>query len=171
MVTMLGWLRDDAERASRSKRCKWSSVVAKAAVRILIATMRLSRASRARYTSPIPPAPNAPTISYDPSLVPGASIPAGEAVACKEELSHDQPLIRRYNKIEDGVTTRISANWCLFRFPPALFLVCAHFTPVQENHQCTEPCLSVHLRGSALHRRSLFVSALNVTIWQPFRLH
>ncbi len=37
----------------------------------LIATVRSSRVSRARYTSPIPPAPSAPTISYGPRRVPG----------------------------------------------------------------------------------------------------
>jgi hypothetical protein len=35
-----------------------------------MATKRFSRVSRARYTSPMPPAPRAVTISYGPSLVP-----------------------------------------------------------------------------------------------------
>ena len=39
----------------------------------LMATSRLSRGSRARYTSPMPPAPMKATISYGPSVVPGDS--------------------------------------------------------------------------------------------------
>ncbi len=36
----------------------------------LIATSRFSRSSRARYTSPMPPAPTEETISYGPSREP-----------------------------------------------------------------------------------------------------
>src|SRR5213080_3722458 len=43
---------------------------ANSAGRILIATDRSSRVSRARYTSPIPPAPSGATTSYGPSCVP-----------------------------------------------------------------------------------------------------
>ncbi len=39
----------------------------------LIATSRPSRVSRARYTSPIPPAPASDNISYGPSLAPAVS--------------------------------------------------------------------------------------------------
>src|SRR5882762_2468927 len=70
MVTMLGWLRAEAARASCSKRRKRSLSEENAVGRILIATPRSKRASRARYTSPIPPAPSSSTISYGPSLVP-----------------------------------------------------------------------------------------------------
>jgi hypothetical protein len=45
----------------------------------LIATSRESRASRARYTSPIPPAPSQPTISYGPMVVPIAIVMAAAA--------------------------------------------------------------------------------------------
>ena len=44
--------------------------------RTLIATPRSSRVSRARYTSPIPPAPSGERISYGPRRVPGASATA-----------------------------------------------------------------------------------------------
>src|SRR5438094_4453410 len=44
--------------------------LANSAGRILIATARSSRVSRARYTSPIPPAPIGATISYGPRRVP-----------------------------------------------------------------------------------------------------
>ena len=42
--------------------------------RILIATSRSSRVSRARYTSPMPPAPSADRISYGPSCAPAARV-------------------------------------------------------------------------------------------------
>src|SRR5215469_10254190 len=45
--------------------------------RIFSATSRPRRVSRARYTSPIPPAPSGPTTSYGPSLVPGTSAMIG----------------------------------------------------------------------------------------------
>src|SRR5580700_5834102 len=57
--------------ASCWKRRNRSGSRAKAAGKTLIATSRLSRASRARYTSPMPPAPTGDTISYGPSFVPG----------------------------------------------------------------------------------------------------
>jgi hypothetical protein len=41
---------------------------------ILTATSRPSRESRARYTSPIPPAPREERISYGSSFVPGVSV-------------------------------------------------------------------------------------------------
>src|ERR1700688_1861652 len=72
MVTILGWLRAEADRASCSKRSSRSLSSENIAGRILIATERSRRVSRARYTSPIPPAPRGDSISYGPSLVPGA---------------------------------------------------------------------------------------------------
>src|SRR5271167_5070072 len=57
-------------RASRSKRSRNSGRSARCPGRTLMATMRLRRVSRARYTSPIPPAPSGAMISYGPSLVP-----------------------------------------------------------------------------------------------------
>src|SRR5260370_15645336 len=57
-------------RASRSNRSRRSGSSARCAGRTLIATMRSRRVSRARYTSPIPPAPIAPVISYGPRVVP-----------------------------------------------------------------------------------------------------
>jgi hypothetical protein len=43
----------------------------------LIATSRPSRESRARYTSPMPPAPTRDFTSYSPSLVPDVSVTRG----------------------------------------------------------------------------------------------
>src|SRR5205807_6883490 len=42
--------------------------------RTLIATSRFNRASRARYTSPMPPEPMAARISYGPRRAPGARL-------------------------------------------------------------------------------------------------
>src|SRR6266481_2748932 len=70
MVTILGWLRAEAERASCSKRSSRSVFAEHVGGRILIATLRPSCISRARYTSPMPPAPSGSTISYGPSFVP-----------------------------------------------------------------------------------------------------
>jgi hypothetical protein len=49
--------------ASRSKRCRDSGEAERCTGSTLIATVRSSRVSRARYTSPIPPAPSGDTIS------------------------------------------------------------------------------------------------------------
>src|SRR5438093_10713703 len=56
--------------ASRSNRCLRAASEENCAGKILIATVRPRRVSRARYTSPIPPAPSGETISYGPSLAP-----------------------------------------------------------------------------------------------------
>src|SRR5205085_4526595 len=76
---MLGWLRDDAARASRSKRFSRSGSDASPAGSTLIATSRPSRGSRARYTSPIPPTPSGESTSYGPRRAPAESVidPAG----------------------------------------------------------------------------------------------
>src|ERR1700704_1637406 len=60
-------------RASRSKRSRASGSAEIVEERILIATERSSRVSRALYTSPIPPAPIAVRISYGPRRVPGVN--------------------------------------------------------------------------------------------------
>ena len=54
---MLGWFRTPAARASCSKRFSRSGSCENDAGSTLIATSRPSRGSFARYTSPIPPAP------------------------------------------------------------------------------------------------------------------
>jgi hypothetical protein len=51
----------------------------------LIATVRSRRVSRARYTSPMPPAPSGETISYGPSLVPEARGIGGENYNLREQ--------------------------------------------------------------------------------------
>lgn len=70
---MFGWLSAAAARASCVKRCRRSPSAEKDDGRTLIATSRPKRGSRARYTSPIPPAPSGAGISYGSSFVPEVS--------------------------------------------------------------------------------------------------
>src|SRR6476659_2246863 len=63
---MPGWFRADAALASCSKRARRSRSWAKSSGRTFTATSRPRRESRARYTSPIPPAPSGERISYGP---------------------------------------------------------------------------------------------------------
>src|SRR5271154_95568 len=67
---MLGWFRAATAFASCWKRRSRSGSRAKPAGSTLMATSRFNRVSRARYTSPMPPAPSGDWISYGPSLVP-----------------------------------------------------------------------------------------------------
>src|SRR5580765_1379811 len=60
--------------ASRSKRWRTSGDEDRWDGRTLTATVRSSRVSRARYTSPIPPAPIAERISYGPNRMPAESV-------------------------------------------------------------------------------------------------
>src|SRR5580765_2045550 len=69
---MFGWLSAAAARASSSKRCNRSVSAEKDDDSTLIATSRPRRESRARYTSPIPPAPSVERISYGPRRTPAA---------------------------------------------------------------------------------------------------
>src|SRR5208337_3063393 len=70
---MWGWLKAEIALASRSKRALRSGSEERCEGRTLMATFRPSRVSRARYTSPMPPAPNGDWISYGPSFVPEVS--------------------------------------------------------------------------------------------------
>src|SRR3954454_2583744 len=70
---MFGCDREEIARASRSNRALRSGSEERCEDRTLIATVRSSRVSRARYTSPMPPAPSGATISYGPSFVPDVS--------------------------------------------------------------------------------------------------
>src|SRR5262245_43039850 len=67
---MFGWFRLPAARASRARRSTCSGVAASERCRTLIATSRGIRGSRARYTSPMPPSPSGPRISYGPRWPP-----------------------------------------------------------------------------------------------------
>ena len=69
MERMLGWSSVAMARASVSNRRNRSGSLANASGRTLMATSRPSLVSRARYTSPMPPAPSGARISYGPSLV------------------------------------------------------------------------------------------------------
>src|SRR5271163_5082289 len=67
---MFGWFSEARTLASRSKRASRSGSRASASGKTLIATARSSFTSRARYTSPMPPAPSGAWISYGPKFVP-----------------------------------------------------------------------------------------------------
>src|SRR5262245_45077095 len=68
---MLGWFKAEAARASFSNRFRREGSEATSAGSTLMATSRESRVSRARQTSPIPPAPRGERISYGFSREPG----------------------------------------------------------------------------------------------------
>src|SRR5205807_6194661 len=70
---MLGCCSPEMDLASCSKRVCRSEFEDRGAGRTLIATVRCSLVSRARYTSPMPPAPRSDWISYGPNLVPGTN--------------------------------------------------------------------------------------------------
>jgi hypothetical protein len=57
MWQMFGWFTLAAARASRQKRLRAVSSVANDDI-VFRATVRSSRSSRARYTTPIPPSPS-----------------------------------------------------------------------------------------------------------------
>src|SRR5476649_524022 len=73
MLTILGWFRAEADFASRTKRSAELALGTQSPRKILMATTRFSRLSRALYTSPMPPAPSGARISYGPSFVPEVS--------------------------------------------------------------------------------------------------
>src|ERR1041384_7309556 len=63
---MLGWLSAAEVRASRLKRSTIPAVEKRAGDITLIATLRSSATSWARYTEAMPPCPSSPLISYSP---------------------------------------------------------------------------------------------------------
>src|SRR5258708_27465880 len=67
---MCGGVSCEIVFASRSKRSLSCALSANEGGRILMATMRSRRVSRALYTSPIPPAPMSAPISYGPRRLP-----------------------------------------------------------------------------------------------------
>src|SRR6266540_4346255 len=74
---MLGCESAATAFASRSNRASVSGSAATDSGRTLIATSRSSFLYRARYTSPIAPAPSGDTISYGPSREPADSAKVG----------------------------------------------------------------------------------------------
>src|ERR1700726_1205872 len=79
---MLGWFSAATARTSRSKRS------VNCAAETLMATSRPTRGSRARYTSPMPPAPSRPRTSYGPSFVPFARGISGQILLRKAVEKH-----------------------------------------------------------------------------------
>src|SRR5438045_4895443 len=82
-VQMFGCVRAEIVRASRSKRSRDSVSAERCAGRTLMATERSSRVSRARHTSPMPPAPTRATTSYGPSRSPAAT----DMVRCPDYMA------------------------------------------------------------------------------------
>src|SRR5712692_9438889 len=82
---MWGWDNADIVFASRSKRWRTSGEEERCSGNTLTATVRSSRVSRARYTSPIPPAPIGERTSYGPRRAPAemdiATLPDSTLVA------------------------------------------------------------------------------------------
>ena len=74
IVTMLGWFSAEAARASCSNRASRSRSCASASGRTFSATSRPRRVSRARKTSPMPPAPRGARTSYAPRRVPAERV-------------------------------------------------------------------------------------------------
>src|ERR1700693_3888692 len=114
---MLEWFSDEIARASRSKRCFASGLSDRCCGRTLIATVRSSRVSRARYTSPIPPAPIAETISYGPSREPAFRDTLAEIIgrSCPYPRSDRVPSVYlRGEGVADGKATN-----SLLAFAPA----------------------------------------------------
>src|SRR5215471_2269023 len=91
IAPMFGWLTEARTCASRLNRASRSGSAANSAGRIFRATSRFSFVSRARYTSPIPPAPIAERTSYGPSRVPEES----------GMLLHGRALSQRARPVDD----------------------------------------------------------------------
>src|SRR6185436_13993197 len=102
---MFGWLSAAAARASSSKRCNRSMSAEKDDGSTLIATSRPRRASRARYTSPIPPAPSVERISYGPRRTPAAR-GNGEKISISHPVEDDRerrcPALRQEKPLPVG---------------------------------------------------------------------
>src|SRR5580704_5147723 len=84
---MLGWFSAATAWVSCSKRRSRSLSLAKDSGRIFKATSRPKRVSRARYTSPMPPAPTSDWISYGPILVPWARGMSARSIAQRSAKS------------------------------------------------------------------------------------
>src|SRR5215510_1297724 len=91
--------------------------------RTLIATSRPSRGSRARYTSPIPPAPMGATISYGPSRVPGP-----RDMGCQEDAARIvTDLIERFCDLDAHQSAPRNTVVCAARVPPITSrMLCSH---------------------------------------------
>ena len=107
MTAMCGCSSAEAARASCTNRARRTGSATSAAGSTLMATSRSRRASRARYTSPIPPTPIVSTISYGPSLRPATDGASQPEPRCR----HEQRQTPRHG----GVRTRPRPH----RAPPA----------------------------------------------------
>src|SRR5580704_4147434 len=86
MVQILAWFRAEIVRASRSNRSRSSGRPENLSGKILTATSRPRRVSRARNTSPMPPAPSGDRISYGPSFEPAVRLMGAGIIASESTL-------------------------------------------------------------------------------------
>src|SRR6266568_1735516 len=120
MVRMLGWLRAAAAWASCLKRRRRSASSENAAGNTFTATSRPKAASRARYTSPIPPAPTGAMISKDPSFEPevkaiceghySSQEKKGEPLTCFRALGKAVGLVSRPSTLRVGSRVNITPS-------------------------------------------------------------
>src|SRR5580693_71690 len=89
MVQILAWFRAEIVRASRSKRSRSSGRPENLSGKILTATSRPRRVSRARNTSPMPPAPSGDRISYGPSFEPAVRLMGAGIIASESTLQRN----------------------------------------------------------------------------------
>src|SRR5687768_5311790 len=73
----------------------------------LTATSRPSRTSCARYTSPIPPAPRGPRITYGPSVVPSSSAMDQVYVTADAIAGGDLPSLPPIGRIASRLSRRL----------------------------------------------------------------
>src|SRR5438309_1423932 len=106
---MCGWLSDPAVRASRLKRSAIPSPLSRWGLITLMATLRSSATSWARYTVAIPPLPSSPITSNSPRVAwrsasrmaespgvrRGASSSEVATLPCSPETSEPQPAQNR----------------------------------------------------------------------------
>src|SRR5262250_2907907 len=92
--------------ASRSKRRFRTGSVENCAGRILMATLRSNRVSLARYTSPIPPAPRAATISYGPNFAPFFNATTARIIVLQESATKRERFKLDQAKAERSVACK-----------------------------------------------------------------
>src|SRR5262249_40524832 len=103
---MLGWFKADAARASFSKRFNREGSAETSAGRTLIATSRARRVSRARQTSPIPPAPSGPSVSYGPSRTPVARLKRNPSERDLDRGAEEPRVLARLDLAVVGIVRR-----------------------------------------------------------------
>src|SRR5436309_84169 len=125
--------------ASRSNRCLRAASEENCAGKILIATVRPRRVSRARYTSPIPPAPSGETISYGPSLAPRVSV----------------TVVKLYLPKQNAALVFTDARRRRMHAMPRATLI---WTGTRDNHMGGSVARAPHVHRHVIRIRSAFAS-------------